>query len=172
MRLEQLEDIEAGTFGASALQKEAMRISKIDTLHIEIKRVTDENPLSTVEVLIESIFLDNSVPREPGKPLPLEQGEISQGIVALFKGKFLNRGECFPLQLCEGKLVIKVVVNFIESLKMGNPQTFGIVDENTIFRFKVGQKSQASIKVNSNEAKQIFKADISFNELGIGGLDE
>ena len=97
MRLEQLEEIEAGTFGASALQKEAMRISKIDTLRIDVKRVTDENPLSTVEVLIDSIFLDNSVPREPGKSLSLEQGEISQGIVNLFKGKFLNKGECFPL---------------------------------------------------------------------------
>jgi len=72
MRLEQLDGIEAGTFGASALQKEAMRISKIDTLRIDTVRVTDENPLATIECLLDVIFLDNSVPREPGKQLPLE----------------------------------------------------------------------------------------------------
>ena len=59
LRLEKLEDIQAGSFGASALQKEAMRISKIDTLRVDPIRVTDENPLSTVECLVDVIFLDN-----------------------------------------------------------------------------------------------------------------
>lgn len=62
----------------------------------------------------------------------------------------------------EGKLVLKAQVSTIEALKHGNAQTYGVVDVNTIFRFKTGQKSQASIKVNSNEAKQLFKDNISF----------
>lgn len=40
LRLEKLDEIAPGSFGASALQKEAMRISKIDTLRIDPIRVT------------------------------------------------------------------------------------------------------------------------------------
>ena len=66
-----------GEVGASALQKEALRMSKIDTtLRLELARVTSPNPLSTVELGVDLIFMDNSVPREPGKPLALEQNEI------------------------------------------------------------------------------------------------
>lgn len=55
-----------------------MRISKIDTtLRLEVARITTPNPLSTVEIGVDLIFVDNAIPREPGKPLPLEQNEIS-----------------------------------------------------------------------------------------------
>ena len=92
--------------------------------------------------------------------------------MAVFAEKYLNRGELFPLALRDGQIVLKVQVNVIEALAHASTQNFGIVDSNTIFRFKVGQKSQNSIKVNSNEAKQLFKENMSFQELGIGGLDE
>jgi len=62
----------------------------------------------------------------------------------------------------EGQIVLKVTINAIEALVHGSTQNFGLVDENTIFRFKVGQKSQQNIKVNSNEAKQLFKENVSF----------
>ena len=62
-------------------------------------------------------------------------------------------------------------MNRIEALKTDVSQTWGSVDDHTLFRCKVSQKSSALIKVVSNEAKQIFKEDISFQALGIGGLD-
>jgi len=68
-------------------------------------------------------------------------------------------------------LIIKLVVTRIEALKTSVSQTWGSVDEHTIFRCKVGSKSSSLIKVSSTEAKQIFKEDISFQSLGIGGLD-
>ena len=92
----------------------------------------------------------------------MEQPSISEAIVHLFNGKYLNKGELFPLQIMEGKLVLKITVQGIEALKHGNAQTYGVVDINTLFRFKVSQKAQATIKVNSNEAKQLFKDNISF----------
>ena len=49
-----------------------MRVSKIDTIRVEHYRVKDENPLTSVECTVDVIFVDNSLPREPGKPLPLE----------------------------------------------------------------------------------------------------
>ena len=72
MRLESLEGITAGEIGASALQKEAMRVSKIDTIRIENARITSHNPLATVECLVDVIFIDNKHPREAGKPIALE----------------------------------------------------------------------------------------------------
>ena len=108
LRLEPLEGINKGEFGASALQKESMRISKIDKLRIENYRVTNMNPLSSVESLVDVIFVDNAMPREPGKPIALEQSEIGQAIVAAFDQKFLNKNEIFPLSLRSGAVVLKI----------------------------------------------------------------
>lgn len=116
LRLEQLAGINAGEIGASALQKEAMRISKIDTLSIESIRVKDDNPLATVECLMDVIFVDNKVPREPGKPIPLEQTEVGQAIASLFSDKYMNRGELFPLAIRDGTIVVKIQVQMIEAL--------------------------------------------------------
>ena len=74
-----------------------MRVSKIDTIRIEHFRVKDENPLTSAECTIDVIFVDNALPREPGKPIPLEQTEISEAITKVFREKFLNKGELFPL---------------------------------------------------------------------------
>jgi len=141
LRLEPLDGIKQGEIGASALQKEAMRISKIDTIRVEHIRVRDENPLNSAECTIDVIFVDNSLPREPGKPIPLEQTEISEAITKLFREKYLNKGETFPLALRNSAIVLKVSIQAIEALKHGSTQNFGICDENTIFRFKVGPKS-------------------------------
>ena len=45
LRLEPLEGIKIGEVGASAPQKEALRISKIDNIRVAPYRVRDENPL-------------------------------------------------------------------------------------------------------------------------------
>ena len=71
----------------------------------------------------------------------------------------------------EGKLIVKVKVSRIEPLKSGVTQTWGTVDEQTIIKCKVSQNSSSLIKFATNEVKQIFKEDISFQSMGIGGLD-
>jgi len=72
MRLESLSGINIGEIGASAMQKEAMRVSKIDTIRIECARITNMNPLATVECTVDVIFIDNKHPREPAKPIAME----------------------------------------------------------------------------------------------------
>ena len=114
-----------------------MRVSKIDTIRVEHIRVKDENPLSTVECAIDVIFVDNALPREPGKPIPLEQTEISECINKLFLQKYLNKGELFPIAMRDGAIVLKIGIQAIEALKHGSTQNYGICDDNTIFRFKV-----------------------------------
>ena len=83
-------------------------------------------------------------------------------IKELFTDKYLNRGELFPLMLREGKIVLKVKCQQIDSMVAASSQNFGTVVDESILRFKVSQKSASAIKVNSNEAKQLFKDNISF----------
>lgn len=64
--LEKLETLEAMEFGASALQKEAMRISKIDTIRIACKRVREDNPLSGITCDLRLIFVNPDAPMEGG----------------------------------------------------------------------------------------------------------
>ena len=65
--------MKVGEVGASGLQREALRVSKIDnTLRLEYMRVTTSNPLSTVECGVNVFWIDNKMPREPGKPLGLD----------------------------------------------------------------------------------------------------
>lgn len=99
LRLEELDSINVGEAAASSIQKEAMRISKIDNIRVEPYRVKDENPLQTVECGIDVIFINAEMPRQPGKPIAMEQSEIGEAIQALFETNYLNRGEIFPIQL-------------------------------------------------------------------------
>ena len=58
--------------------------------------------------------------------------------------------------------MLSILINNFDALDHSATQNFGIVDENTIFRFKVAEKSRSAIKVNSTEAKQLFKENMSF----------
>jgi vesicle-fusing ATPase len=66
LRLAPLDSIGIGEFGASALQKEAMRISKIDTIKIAVKRVREENPLGGITCDLSLIFCAPDAPMEQG----------------------------------------------------------------------------------------------------------
>ena len=66
LRLAPLDTLDAQEFGASALQKEAMRISKIDTIRIACKRVREDNPLSGITCDLSLIFVNPDAPMEGG----------------------------------------------------------------------------------------------------------
>lgn len=68
-------------------------------------------------------------------------------------------------------MVLKVQAERFESIDGVSSQNYGQVTEDTSFKFKIGMKSKSEIKVASTEIKQMFKSDISFEKLGIGGLD-
>lgn len=78
-----------------------------------------------------------------------------------------------PLKLRDGKLVLKVQIDKIEALKPKVVQTFGTVTADTEFNCRVSAKSQNKIRLKDleSEVKQLFKANFSFQECGIGGLD-
>lgn len=77
------------------------------------------------------------------------------------------------MQMRDGKIVLKVTVNKIESLK-NSPLSYGNITEVTIFKCAVSEKAKGKIKVTGSdlEKKQLFKSDFNFQTLGIGGLDK
>jgi uncharacterized protein YbjQ (UPF0145 family) len=66
------------------------------------------------------------------------------------------------LTLCDGKLVLKVKVTKLESFNHEASQTFGTVTGETIVSCNIQKDATKTIKIVSNEVKQIFKENISF----------
>jgi len=85
---------------------------------------------------------------------------------------YMNEREIFPLPALGGKCILKVTVDKIEGIDATLvDQVFGKVTDDTTFKFKIHSKHTKAIKCASSEIKQMFKTDISFEKLGIGGLD-
>ncbi len=53
----------------------------------------------------------------------------------------------------DGKIVLKVIVNKIESLK-NNPLTYGNITEVTIFKCVVAEKAKGKIKVTGSDLEK------------------
>ena len=64
MLLDQLHSLAPREFALSSLQKEAMKISKIDTITMEPLRIREHNPISTLELGIDTIHIDKDCDRE------------------------------------------------------------------------------------------------------------
>ena len=109
---------------------------------------------------------------EIGKATQLNVEEIMTEIRNLFANKQINQREVFAIYVMEKLLVLKITIDRIEAIDAQNYSTFGQVTEDSQFKFKIGVKSKTEIRVASSEIKQMFKADISFEKLGIGGLDD
>lgn len=116
-----------------------MKIAKIDSVEINKANSLQENPFSTVELLLDLVFADPAA--LSGTIVELNCDEVGKAIEETYKGKFLNFQEQMPLQIKKGQVVLKVTVVKIESLK-GISQTYGQVTPETIFRCTVVEKSK------------------------------
>ena len=73
MRLAADDRINVGELGCSSLQKEFLRLSKIDDINIELMKVNENNPLGLVECSLDIIFRDEKMPLEFGKATQLNE---------------------------------------------------------------------------------------------------
>jgi hypothetical protein len=88
LELQPLQEIPEGEFAASSLQKDMLRISKIDSVMIQKASGLQENPLNSVEVLLDLVFADTTA--LTGSIVELSSDEIGDVMLSLFKAKFLN----------------------------------------------------------------------------------
>ena len=82
--------MQEGTFGASALQKDMLRISKIDTSPVAITKARDlvANPISQIDFMLELIKADPST--LVGTIVELNVDELGDAMRAVYDGKIIN----------------------------------------------------------------------------------
>ena len=85
--------MQEGTFGASALQKDMLRISKIDTSPIAISKARDlvQNPISQIEFTLELIKADPAT--LIGSIVELNVDELGDAMRKAYDGKMINSQE-------------------------------------------------------------------------------
>ena len=125
-----------------------MRISKIDSVDIHPAKGLEENPLSTVELLLDLVFADPSALNK-NQSVELSCDDVAKAIDAAYQGKFLNFGEQMPMVLFKGTVIIKTTVSRFESLVNKN-QSYGNVTADTLFRCSVVDKAKQKIKMTDS----------------------
>jgi vesicle-fusing ATPase len=162
-----------GQFGASALQKDMLRISKIDTSPLQITKARDlvQNPISQIEFILELIKADAST--LVGSIVELNVDELGEAMRQVYDGKIINLLEQAAIVMRNGALIIKCTVQRLDSMKPSN-LTYGQMVEDTVFKAVPSESNKAKIRVMGSDTnnKQLFKTNFNFETLGIGGLDK
>lgn len=84
------DEIPVGQFGASALQKDMMKISKIDDTPIQITKAVGliQNPIANIELQLELIKADPSV--LTGSHVQLQTDDVGEALLTVYKDKIIN----------------------------------------------------------------------------------
>jgi len=180
LKAEPLDAIEAGQFGASSFFREMFEISKMDTIPIAPLRVQNQNPLDEVHVVVDYKIVKKDYNTmqfdDSGEALMLKEDEIAQEIQAFFKGKYINTKERFAVKVCGGNCVLICYVEKVIPIDVKSRQPFGILNASADAETDIvcKPKNPKKLKVESNRMtdKQVFKKNMNFQELGIGGLDK
>jgi len=83
LELKPLSDIPEGEFAASSLQKDMLRISKIDSVVIQKATGLQENPFNSVELALDLVYVDPSL--LTSSILELGSDEVGEVMLALYK---------------------------------------------------------------------------------------
>jgi len=154
-----------------------LQISKLDQVYLTIANITDANPLGEIEVKIEHKRYDTG----QGAPLEfddkgalkLDEELISQHIYDLFKKNMVNAGQKFAFPMFDGQVVLICLVQKITPINMKSKLTYGMLESLDAVDVVCTAKNKAQLAIQTTRAneKQVFKKNMNFQELGIGGLD-
>ena len=176
MKAEPIEAIEKGQFGASSFHREMLQVSKLDKVMLSLASVKDLNPLSEVSVLIEYKLLGRTAAMEvdeDGQVLKLQEDMIQSEVVKSFKNRFINTKERFALPIYDGKCILICYVDKVTPINLKSTQPFGIIESDENIDITCKPRNPKNLKIISSrlQEKQVFKKNMNFQELGIGGLD-
>ena len=120
----------------------------------------------------------------PNKAAPAQEVESEQiegHIRNLFENHVFTRGQFFPIQLdvAGAKVVVKVTVSGCGGISLGGDQSSpqlserrGILSAQTEFDVVSGDSGSLRVQSNKPHARNIFRPDFNFEDLGIGGLSK
>jgi hypothetical protein len=115
LRLHADDRIAVGEVAPNSLQKESLRLSKIDPISLELVRVSPQ-PIGLIECTVDLIFRDKNMAIEIGKATQLNEEEIMTEIRNLFANKQINQREIFAIYVMEKLMVLKVTIDRIEAI--------------------------------------------------------
>lgn len=176
LKAEALSEIQQGHFGASSFHREMLQVSKLDKVLIALATINDMNPLSEISVTVDYKLIKRDPAmevEEDGMVLKLEEEMIHDHVVKCFANRFINHKERFALPIYDGKCILICQVDKITPISVKSQQSFGIIQSSLEVDICCKPQNKKTLKINSNrlEEKQVFKKNMNFQELGIGGLD-
>lgn len=96
-----LEIIPQGQIALSAFHREMLNVSKIDKVYLQIANLNDANPLSEIEIKIETKLRGTSpdMQTDDKGAIKVEEDMISQEIFNLFRQNIVNTGQKFAFPI-------------------------------------------------------------------------
>ena len=106
--------------------------------------------------------------------LPVLSGSFIAGCVTrYFQNRFVNRNEKFAFYAMQDSVVLICTVKSLAAADLHVRTNFGILDASGSCDIVAKPVNKQQLKIDSTrmDEKQIFKKNMNFQELGIGGLD-
>jgi hypothetical protein len=130
-----------------------LRISKIDTNPIPFAKASGivENFLSQVEITIDIIKAE--LTEVNGTVVELETDELAEAMRSIYNNKIINQQEQSPIELREGRLILKTTITRIESIK-STGLTYGFLVEETMFKCVPHENAKSKLKIKGGELEK------------------
>lgn len=152
------------------------KLSKTESFPIKLSNVSSNNPLAQVRIKVtpSHIKAHPDLKYTDDRILVMPEDVLAAQIKNIFKGKCINKYEKFVFSGFDGNVMLTCVVEGftpIENKKI--TETYGVLGDHDVDIILSSFDTRAfRIESDRIEKKEIFKADMNFQDLGIGGLDE
>jgi hypothetical protein len=151
VKADKLKEIPSGSVGLSKFHRDAMAISKHDELTIRIAKILDKNPLNSIDLTIDLLYLDDTLPKDQSGAVKIKEIDVCEGVRSLYSGMFVNMGDEVPFYIMNEQIILKAKVNKIENLKDEFKKlTYGVIEEQTDIICKASLAIKSKLKILSD----------------------
>lgn len=184
LKAEPLDAIGSGSLGASAFHREMLQLSKLDKVALSVAKITDMNPLGEIQLLVDFKLLSRTHKdmefADDGLAIKVPEDMVQKEVARIFKNRFINQRERFALPLYDGQLILIIYVEKVTPINVKSRLTYGVIEQGgeggteateTDVMCKARDPKKMKIQTSRVNEKQVFKKNMNFQELGIGGLD-
>lgn len=132
-----------------------MVIAKNDELTPKVFRVQDKNPLNSIDITVDVLYIEEGYPRDAKGAIKIHEKEIFQALSTLFNGMFINLRDEAPLGLQDGAILIKVKIDKIENIKTElRHLSYGVLEDQTDINCKPSKACGATLKIMSDRVQE------------------
>ena len=130
-------------------------ISKHEELQPKVAKITDKNPLNSIDLTVDVVYVEQNYPRDKRGFFKIHDKYIFQALKTLFNGLFINKGEIVPLTISDGDIILQIKVERIENITTENRHlTYGVLVDQTIINCKPDKKVIQTLKIQSDRIQE------------------